>query len=126
VDPDDLQGHDVIAFSAGLEGEPAAEWLEARARGAIVHRTSGMPDMLAAAVAGVGLAALPCFVADAVPALERLSDRVLATRRLVMAGRREGRMSSSIVTVACFVADVINEHKEQLAGTPHGGAQLAR
>jgi DNA-binding transcriptional LysR family regulator len=121
IDPDDLSGQEVIGYDAALTAVPAAAWIEKRAaRATIVLRYREMTDMVAAAVSGVGLAALPCILADAEPALRRLTDDVIATRNLSLVYRREARLSESVRAVVCFVMDTIQEHAARIRGTPQG------
>ncbi|HYC05791.1 MAG TPA: LysR family transcriptional regulator [Azospirillaceae bacterium] len=55
----------------------AAEWLaEAVPETAVVYRSSSLINQMRAALAGMGAAVLPCYLADAEPGLERLSDPV--------------------------------------------------
>jgi DNA-binding transcriptional LysR family regulator len=120
IDPDDLSGHDVIGYDAALAALPAAEWIEKRAaRATVVLRNREMTDMVAAAASGVGLAALPCILADDEPALRRLTDEVIATRTLSLVYRREARLSDSVRAVVRFVTDTVQQHAERIRGTRH-------
>jgi DNA-binding transcriptional LysR family regulator len=114
---DDLSGHELIGYHPSLAPMPAAKWLEERAPGAtIVLRSREMTDMLAAAQSGVGLALLPCVLADHEPSLQRLTPQVLATRSLSLVYRREMRLSESISAVIDFVFGVIAEHAARIEG----------
>jgi DNA-binding transcriptional LysR family regulator len=115
-DPDDLAGHEIIGYDASLSAMPAAQWIKARAGASIVLRSREMTDMLAAAVSGVGLAVLPCMLGDMEPALERLTDRVVATRGLSLVYRREARMSASVRAVVSFVMDTIRGQGALISG----------
>jgi DNA-binding transcriptional LysR family regulator len=120
IDPDDLSGHDVIGYDVALAALPAAEWIETRAaRATVVLRNREMTDMVAAAASGVGLAALPCILADDEPALRRLTDDVIATRSLSLVYRRESRLSDSVRAVIRFVTDTLQQHAARIRGTGH-------
>ena len=63
---------------------PGAEWLRKHGEGArVVLRGNSIVAVLNAAVAGMGIAALPCFVADAEPGLRRLTPRTYRQPRRV-------------------------------------------
>lgn len=117
VDLDDLGGHTVIGFHRSLSHMPAAEWLAARSDGAIVAmRSREAVDMLTAAQNGVGLAVLPCFLADQEPSLVRLTREPVATRRVSVVYRREARVSVAVRSVVSFVVDVLRAHASALRG----------
>jgi len=118
MDPNDLSGHEVIGYDPSLANVPAAKWLEARSTDAsVVMRSREMTDMLAAAVSGAGLAALPCMVGDAEPKLVRLTSEVIATRNVSLVYRREAKLSAEVRAVIRFVVDVMREHADRIRGT---------
>lgn len=117
VDPDDLRGHDVIGYDRSLADLGTAQWLESRSAGAtIVMRSREMAEMLTAAVGGAGVAVLPCMLADAEPALVRLTPDVVTTRVLSLVYRREVRLSAQIRAVVRFVKEVIDANADRIAG----------
>jgi DNA-binding transcriptional LysR family regulator len=116
-DPNDLAGHDLIAYDTSLASVPAAKWIEERAvKATIVLRSREMTDMLAAACGGAGLAILPCMLGDSEPTLRRLTPDVLATRTLSLIYRREAKVSKEVRAVIRFVGEVIREHVDQIRG----------
>ena len=117
--PDDLRGHELIAFHESLAHVPAARWLEERAGGAnVVLRSREMTDMLTAAVDGVGLAVLPCMLAHGEPRLQRLTATVVATRPVWLVHRAEARLSKEVKVVIRFAAEVMKRHASQIGGAP--------
>jgi len=115
---DDLSGHDLIGFHSSLSQLPAAQWLDERASPAsVVLRSREMTDMVAAASSGLGLAVLPCVLADAEPGLVRLTPEVLATRALSLVYRREMRLSTAVSAVIDFVFDIIRANAALIEGT---------
>jgi DNA-binding transcriptional LysR family regulator len=117
ADPTDLSGHDVIGYGAGLASVPAAKWLEEHAAAAkIVVHSNESTAMLAAAVDGLGLAVLPCYLSDPEPALVRLTPDVLATRPASLVYRREVRRSAPVRAIIRFVVEVMREHADLLSG----------
>ena len=117
LEPAALRGHELIGYDASLAGVPAAKWIETRARSAaIALRSRELTDMLAAAVSGVGIAALPCMLGDVESSLQRLTPDLIATTPLSLVYRREGRLSKSLRSVANFVVQVIEANRRLIAG----------
>jgi DNA-binding transcriptional LysR family regulator len=118
ADLDDLAGHELIGFDPALAAMPAAAWIEQRATQAtIVLRSREVSEMLAAAVAGAGLAMLPCLIGDDEPALRRLTPQVLASRELALVYRREAKLSAAVRAVLDFVVATTAAHAHRIAGT---------
>lgn len=68
-----LAGHLLIRGDESLARIGPSLWLDRHAAAArTVYRSQSLVDMASAARAGIGLALLPCFLADPEPALERL------------------------------------------------------
>lgn len=79
--PEDLRGHDIISFDESLVAVPGALWLQEHGEGGnIVMRGNSIVAVLNAAIFGMGLTVLPCFMGDTEPALQRLTPRLLGTR----------------------------------------------
>lgn len=115
---DDLSGHDLIGHHQSLAQMPPARWLEERAGPAsVVLRSREMTDMVAAAASGLGLAVLPCVLADVEPGLVRLTPEVLASRTLSLVYRREMRLSAAVSAVIDFVFDIIRTNAALIEGT---------
>lgn len=122
VSLDDLSGHDVIGFHPSLSQQPAAQWLEQRASPAgVVVRSREMTDIVAAASSGLGLALLPCVLADVEPGLVRLTPEVLASRPLSLVYRREMRLSAPVAAVIDFVFEVIRVNSAHIEGAVSSG-----
>jgi DNA-binding transcriptional LysR family regulator len=68
----DLQDHAVIGWSTGTTGIKTASWLaETVPDGAVVYRSSSLINQLVAVRSGMGLAVLPCYLAEPEPGLVR-------------------------------------------------------
>lgn len=68
-----FSGHLLIGFDESLGQIGPARWLDRHGSGArTVYRSQSLVHMASAARAGIGLALLPCFLADAEPTLQRL------------------------------------------------------
>jgi DNA-binding transcriptional LysR family regulator len=116
-DANDLTGQELIGYHESLSSVPAARWLETRApAGAIVLRSRELTDMLTAAVDGVGLAVLPCSLADSEPRLRRLTPEVVVSRPLALVHRREARLSKETRAVIRFVVDVVARNASEITG----------
>jgi DNA-binding transcriptional LysR family regulator len=69
----ELAGSPVIGWGSSAAPVRAAEWIaEMVPESAIVYRSNSLINQLVAAKAGLGLAVLPCYLADPEPALRRL------------------------------------------------------
>jgi DNA-binding transcriptional LysR family regulator len=117
ADPRALAGHEVLGFEASLSGAPGARWLAEHGAGAVVvMRCRELTDMVAACVAGLGLAVLPGMAAALEPSLRRLTGEVLGTRPLYLVYRKEVLVSPAIAAVADFVTDLFRRQADALAG----------
>lgn len=80
-----LRGHDVIGFNESLAGVPGAVWLAAHGEGAnVVVRSGSIPAALNAALGGLGIAAIPCFLGDSEPTLVRLTPDLIGERDMFL------------------------------------------
>jgi DNA-binding transcriptional LysR family regulator len=69
---EDLARHDLIGWEEGAGGINAATWLARLVPGtAVIYRTNSLVNQFVAACAGLGLAALPCYLGDPEAALAR-------------------------------------------------------
>ncbi|MEZ2132950.1 MULTISPECIES: LysR family transcriptional regulator [unclassified Sinorhizobium] len=66
-----LAAHEWLGFEESLSHLRSARWVEANVEN-IVYRADSLLALRAAARAGMGVAALPCYLADPDPALRRL------------------------------------------------------
>ena len=110
ADPTNLAGHDVIAYDRSFASLPAAQWVERHATGAnIVLRCREMSEMVAAAVSGVGVALLSCWLADQESTLRRLTDDVLILRDLSIVYRREARQAKPVRAAIALLTEILRE-----------------
>src|SRR6186713_3144092 len=118
IDPNDLSGHEIVALKADATSAPAAKWLaEHAANATVVSRSNASASLVAAAVTGAGLALLPCFVAEAEPALKRLTPDVLTKHPVTLVYRREVRLAEPIRVAIRFVVNVMRKHADSISGT---------
>jgi len=90
---DPTRGHTLLGYHASLAALPEARWLDERALGARFALRANRIDLLVpAARSGMGLAVLPCYVADADPDLVRLlGPRDVVVRELWLVLHRDAR-----------------------------------
>ncbi len=80
-DPEALCGHDVITFDDSMANTPGGLWFAAHAKTCnVAMRGNSVIAVLNAAVCGMGVAVLPCFLGEPEPQLCRLTPRVLGAR----------------------------------------------
>lgn len=111
---DDLAGHDVLAY-ADLGGMPGFEWLR-DARPKLAFQANGPEGLASAAAAGLGLAALPCILGDAQPALVRVESLGFATCELFLVTQEHLRKTPRVRVVSDYVADLIARHRAPIEG----------
>jgi DNA-binding transcriptional LysR family regulator len=117
ADPRDLSGHEVLGFNPEFSSLPGARWIAEHGAGAniaLLHR--GIEDLVAAAVAGLGLAVLPCLAGDREPKLQRLTAEILGRQNLSIVYRREVLLSKPVQTVMRFITEVMRAHARVMRG----------
>lgn len=113
----ELSGHDLIAYGGELADLPAAQWIEERAdNNLIVVRVNEITTMVAAAVAGSGIALLPCFMTDGETSLQRLTPDVLSVRPLSLVYLRDEHSPEPLRLVRHFVIDLMKGREAWLSG----------
>ena len=60
---------------------------------------------------------LPCFLAQAVPTLMRLTPDVLISHRVSLVYRREVRLAEPVRVAIHFVIEVMRKHTDRIRGT---------
>jgi len=113
-----LRGHDLLGYHESLARMPEAKWLDQRASGArFVLRSNRAEILLAAAANGMGLAVLPCHLADADPRLLRLlgPERV-AVRELWLVMHRDLRRTARFRAFADYLASEFRKADPVLRG----------
>ena len=117
TDPRHLEGQELLGFDRKLAGLPGAQWLERHGRGAIViQRSVELSDMLAAARNGMGLAVLPCMLAETEPSLKRLTPEVLGKHSISLIYRREMLLVEAVRRVIDFVVTAMREKAALVRG----------
>jgi DNA-binding transcriptional LysR family regulator len=117
AEPEALQGHDVIGFDKSLEAVPGAEWLKKHAHGThVVMRANSIVAAVNAAIVGMGLGVLPCFLADGEAELQRLTPLVLGTRDVYLVVHPDFARVARVRAVMDFVIEVLARDEQRWAG----------
>ena len=113
--PRSLEGHDFVDFEHGTYAQAPLDWLPDAVRQAHVVLRADDPSLLTRAVAaGIGVGALPAFLAEDEPQLVRLGDDVSVTAVHVVV-RAEVRRLARVRTVATWVGELVASRLEWLA-----------
>ena len=112
-----LAGHDIIGFDESLANVPGALWLSQHAVGASFPlRANSIIAALNAAHAGVGIAAIPCFLADREPTLRRLSPTIIGTRDVFLVVHPDALRVARVRAVMDFLIELFKNERDFLAG----------
>ena len=112
----DLAAHDVLGFDEDLSSIPEAVWLSERTR-RYVLRSNSFYVLERAAMAGAGVAVLPCFLADGREDLVRLDPTEdVSARELWIVMHAELATHVRIRTVVDFVMRQFASSRDALAG----------
>lgn len=106
----------ILAYGPPVTGAEVG-WLERRFPGTVALRTASTVALAAAATAGGGVAALPCFVGDAEPNLVRLpAPDEPAPSEVWLVVHRDLRRSAPVAAVSTFVAEALARAAPALEG----------
>ena len=113
-----VRGHDVIGPRATMGFLPGAAWSRAaEAQGRVVLRTDSIASMAAAAAAGLGLCALPLFMASRHKKLVHLhAPHVVDGRDAWLLVPKDLRSVARVRVVRDFLADLVRAHGPALSG----------
>ena len=121
----DLAAHDIISFDETMAQSPGAIWLEEHNAGArVAIRCNSLISARNASVSGMGVAVLPCFLAEAEPSLRRLTDDVVATRAIWLVFHPDVAQITRVRTVIDFVSKTIGRESANFAGRRRAGAAI--
>ena len=112
-----LEGHVVVGYSDALRASPGAAWLNAHASPDAIRIRCGSPRAaVEAALADVGVCAVPCYLAAAHAQLVRLTDQVLATSDVYAVFLPERRGEARLRVVIDTLVDMFARDRTQLGG----------
>jgi DNA-binding transcriptional LysR family regulator len=109
----------MIGWEEGMTGIAAADWLAALVPGsAFVFRTNSLVTQLVAACAGIGFAALPCYIGDPEPCLARALPSPLSELRTEMwiVTHRDLRKTARVRAFFDVIVDGISADRELIEG----------
>jgi DNA-binding transcriptional LysR family regulator len=113
-----LSQHNVIAFNDSLSKVPGALWLEAHGRAAnVVLRSGSIPAAWNAALGGLGIAIVPCFLAEREDTIVRLTPELLGTRDIFLVVHPDLTRVARVRVVMDFLVDRFTRDASVLAGT---------
>jgi DNA-binding transcriptional LysR family regulator len=119
--PPDLDGHDFIADEP-MNGPPADYWLTYRGgKGRTVFRSQSTLACMAAAMAGIGILLLPCYLGDEEPGLVRVSEP-MPMRPVSLIVHRDLQHASRVRVCCDMLVDGIRAQADRLAGRGRGRA----
>ncbi len=115
-----LEGAPWITYPEELSYKDNARWIERQARaggGRVALRASSLEMWFDAVRAGVGIALLPCYSADADPALERLTPPIAEQgAEYWVSVHRDLRRTPRVRTVIDWVRQLFRDQPAALAG----------
>jgi DNA-binding transcriptional LysR family regulator len=107
----------VIGFDESLAKAPGALWLGEHAGAAhVAFRGNSIGAVLNAAIASIGIAAVPCFLGDPEPVLRRLTPEVIGTRDVFLVYHPDAARIARVRRVIDFAASVIEAEARVLSG----------
>jgi DNA-binding transcriptional LysR family regulator len=116
---DDLTGHDVVGYDREGSFIPGAKWLETHARHArSMVRCDQILSVLAGATAGLGIAVLPCFVAEAESCLVRISSKVVTSDTLHLVVHPEVQRVARVRVMIDLLVELLAAGASKLRGDP--------
>lgn len=110
-----LRGHALLGYERGLAGRAEAMAWADELEGRVVLRATSSGALLAAAEAGLGVALLPCFLADPVKGLARVIP-ALRLREIWLTVHGELRRSARVRAGLEFLEEVLREAEPALRG----------
>ncbi len=118
ANPDNLAGVPLVGFSVRDGLLPPMAWLEKAAAGAqTVLRSDDANCRFSAVLSGVGMAVLPCFMADQVAGVSRLAGPAAVGRvELWLVTHKEARHVSRLRALTDFLVKLTRDRRMRLAG----------
>ena len=108
--PEALCGHDVITFDDSLANTPGGLWFGAHAKGCnVAMRGNSVVAVLNAAICGMGLAVIPCFLGEPEPRLRRLTPRILGEREIHLVVHPDRARVARIRAVMDFIVELFGQ-----------------
>lgn len=115
---DDIERADFIGFDSGpLSKGVGAEWLAKENPNAkIAFRANTIEQVLDAALQGLGLAFLPCFIGDREPRLERVWNHALHNRYARLVYTPDAARRPAVRTVIDYIVEIFDRDADLFTG----------
>jgi DNA-binding transcriptional LysR family regulator len=112
----DLAGHDIVAYTDLAERTPGALWLASRVRSSrVVARAGSVRSVFESVQHGLGISALPCWMADG-SGLERLTRDVVADTDVFAVYAPELKAVARVRTVVDHLIEAFRQRRAWLSG----------
>jgi DNA-binding transcriptional LysR family regulator len=110
--------HRILEYSDDFRPAAEAQWLRRYAKDArIVLRANATLALHQAALSGLGMALLPCYLAESIPGLVRVLPKApKLMRELWLAAHRDLRHTGRVRAVSEELAQLVFENRAVLAG----------
>jgi DNA-binding transcriptional LysR family regulator len=113
---DALDGHELVGYCHDAPQIPGVAWLtQAGQDSDMVVRCGSILSLIGAARAGIGLAVIPCYAAEAHPELVRLSDP-LDWSELWLVVHPDVRRAARVRAVMDYLIEVVDRSSTALRG----------
>ena len=113
----ELGGHELIGYDESLAGTPGARWLAEYARAArIVMRGNSIGAVINAAIVGIGIALVPCYLVAGEPTIRRLVPGLLLEREVWLVFHPDAGRIARVRRVIDFVTEVLEAERRVLRG----------
>jgi len=110
-------GHEIIGFDDSMSRVPGALWFAEHARAAQVPmRGNSINAVVNAAVAGFGIAAVPCFLGGAEPTLRRVLPELIGVRDVWVVFHPDVGRIARVRRVIDFVTEEVGADRDFLMG----------
>jgi DNA-binding transcriptional LysR family regulator len=110
-------GHSIVGFDPSLAYTPGAVWFAEHAAAADMPiRANSIPSALNAALVGIGIAAIPCFLGDVEPTLRRVLPDPVGMREVWLVFHPDAARIPRVRRVIDFVAEEIGADRALLLG----------
>ncbi len=116
---EDLVAHQWVGPDDTLATTSIAQWMRSKLPGSeITLRADSLLGLRQAALAGLGLAALPCYLGDTCPGLVRVHRPIVAMQtELWILTHEDLRHTARIRTFTEFAAKALGRHRRLIEGT---------
>jgi DNA-binding transcriptional LysR family regulator len=115
MSPGELVKHDLVNLDLPIPPPNEASWLEELGKGArIALITNSTAVALGAALGGMGITLLPCFIGDAEPKLRRIPMPDEPTRSVWLTVHKDLRQSPAIRAMLDFLTEMFRADAELL------------